>query len=186
MMHNNIPTKFSFINSFIKNNIDNLDNNTGIIYRNYKQKLDINEIKNLKNYCSKKNIKFYLSNDFRNALKLGLDGAYLPSFNKSCKHLNYTINTSFLLLGSAHNIKEIREKEKQKVNLIFLSSIFKFNKNYLGTHKFIKLKSFTNKKVVALGGISKDNFKKIKILNCYGVAGISYFEKKKAPKKGPF
>ena len=78
------------------------------------------------------------------------------------------------------------EKEKQKVNLIFLSSIFKFNKNYLGTHKFIKLKSFTNKKVVALGGISKDNFKKIKILNCYGVAGISYFEKKKAPKKGPF
>ena len=37
-MHKNIPNKFYFINSFKKNNIDKLDNNTGIIFRNYKKK----------------------------------------------------------------------------------------------------------------------------------------------------
>ena len=43
-MHINIPNQFYFINTFNKNNIDKLDANTGIIYRNYNQKISINEI----------------------------------------------------------------------------------------------------------------------------------------------
>ena len=57
-MHNNIPTKFYFINTFIKNNIDNLDNNTGIIYRNYKKKLNLNEIIKLKIIAQKRTLNF--------------------------------------------------------------------------------------------------------------------------------
>ena len=34
----------------------------------------------------------------------------------------------------------------------------------------------TKKLIVALGGISKVNEKRLKILNCYGFSGISYFE----------
>ena len=175
-MHINIPTKFYFINTFKKNNIDNLDNNTGIIYRNYKNKLKVNEIIKIKNYCAARKKKFFLSNNFKIAIKLNLDGAYLPSFNHEYKYLNYKLKSSFLILGSAHNIKEIRIKEKQKVNLIFISSIFKKNKNYLGIYKFINFKNLTKKKVVVLGGVSKLNKKKIRMLNCFGLAGISYFE----------
>ena len=175
-MHKNFPNKFYFINSFKKNNIDKLDNNTGVIYRNYNNKLNIKEILNIKNYCSKKKIKFYLSNNNKMAIKLGLDGAYMPSFNKNIRHLNYSTRSSFTLLGSAHNIKELRLKEIQNVQLIFISSIFKKNKNFLGIYKFIKLKQFTKKKVVALGGISKFNRRKIKLLSTFGFGGISYFE----------
>ena len=175
-MHNNIPNKFYFINSFKKNNIDNLDNNTGIIYRNYSKKIDLNEILKIKKYCSKRNLRFYISNYFKLALKLNLDGAYLPSFNKSFENLNYQIKPSFIVLGSAHNIKEIRIKERQKVDIIFISSLFKKNNNYLGIYKFLNLKKITDKKVVALGGISKLNKKKIGSLNCFGFSGISYFE----------
>ena len=90
-------------------------------------------------------------------------------------------------MGSAHNIKEIRKKEAQKAKFIFISSIFKKNKNYLGLYRFKLLSKLTNKKIVALGGISKLNKKKIKLLDCYGISGISYFEKKKGPNKwGPF
>ena len=110
------------------------------------------------------------------AIKLGLDGAYMPSFNKNIRHLNYSTRSSFTLLGSAHNIKELRLKEIQNVQLIFISSIFKKNKNFLGIYKFIKLKQFTKKKVVALGGISKFNRRKIKLLSTFGFGGISYFE----------
>ena len=180
-MHNNIPTKFYFINCFIKNNIDKLDNNTAIIYRNYKDKLNISEIIKIKKYCSKNKIKFFLSNNFKIAMKLGLDGAYLPSFTKSYKHLSYRLKTSFVIMGSAHNIKEIRIKEKQNVKLIFISSLFKKNKNYLGIYKFIKLKNLTNRNVIALGGISRLNKKKLNFIKCYGFSGISFFEQKKGP-----
>ena len=107
---------------------------------------------------------------------MGLDGAYIPAFNKSFKHLNFKTKTSFLIIGSAHNLKEIRLKEKQRVNIIFISSIFKKNKNFLGMNRFRILRKYTNKKVVALGGVSKKKERKIKLLNCNGMSGISYFE----------
>jgi len=81
-----------------------------------------------------------------------------------------------MVIGSAHNNKEIKTKELQGVNIIFLSSIFKKNANYLGINKFKLLSKLTNKKIVALGGISKQNLKKISLLDCFGFAGISYFE----------
>ena len=72
--------------------------------------------------------------------------------------------------------KEIRAKELQKVNAIFLSSIFKKNKNYLGLQKFLKLSSLSKTKIVALGGISKKNKKKLRMINLQGFAGITYFQ----------
>ena len=170
-------TKYYFINKFETNNIDKQDKQTIIIYRNYSSKIaDVKLILNIKNYCKKKGIKFYLSNNIRLAIKLNLDGAYIPSFNKNIKHLSYSLKKKFKIVGSAHNLKEIRTKETQKVNEIFLSSLFKNNKNYLGINKFKILSQLARKEVVVLGGISKKNLKKLKILNQSKFAGISYFE----------
>ena len=71
------------------------------------------------------------------------------------------------------------------MNILFLSSIFKKNKNFLGLNRFKLLTNLTNKKVIALGGITRKNLKKLNLANCKGFAGISFFEKKTAPKKGP-
>ena len=169
--------KYYFINKFETNNIDKQDKQTIIVYRNYSSKIaDVKLILNIKNYCKKKGIKFYLSNNIRLAIKLNLDGAYIPSFNKNIKHLSYSLKKKFKIVGSAHNLKEIRTKETQKVNEIFLSSLFKNNKNYLGINKFKILSQLARKEVVVLGGISKKNLKKLKILNQSKFAGISYFE----------
>ena len=170
-------TKYYFINKFETNNIDKQDKQTIIIYRNYSSKIaDVKLILNIKNYCKKKGIKFYLSNNIRLAIKLNLDGAYIPSFNKNIKHLSYSLKKKFKIVGSAHNLREIRIKEIQKVDKIFLSSLFKKNKNYLGINKFKLLSKLTQKEVVVLGGVSKKNLKKLKILNQSEFAGISYFE----------
>ena len=80
------------------------------------------------------------------------------------------------MLGSAHNNKQIKLKERQLVKIIFVSSIFKKNKNYLGVNKFKLISRLTNNKVIAIGGISNKNLKKLKLLNCFGFAGISFFE----------
>ena len=180
-MHNKILKKFYFINKFNQSHIDKQDKETAIIYRNYDQKIDEKLIIKIKNYCKKRGNKFLLANNIKLSVKLNLDGAYIPSFNKSNKHLSYSLTKKFIILGSAHNIYEINTKKLQNVNAIFLSSIFKKNKNYLGINRF-KLLSVLNKKpFVALGGIKKDNLKKLSLINCSGFAGISFFEQKKGP-----
>ena len=175
-MHFKLLNKYYFINTFDTNNFKKQDRKTIIIYRNYTSpKKNINEILKLKKFFKKKGNKFLLANNFKLALKLRLDGVYLPSFNNTYNHLSYTKMKNFDVIGSAHNLKEIRIKELQKVKAIFISSLFKKNKNYLGLNKFKILNNYTKKDVVALGGISKKNIKKIKLLKIAGIAGISYF-----------
>ena len=181
-MHIILKRKYYFINKLETNNIDKLDKETIIIYRKYSAKThDEKVILKIKKYCRKKGIKFYLSNNIKLAIKLDLDGAYIPAFNKSLKNLNYSYKRKFEIIGSAHNLKEIRIKENQKVSKIFLSSLFKKNKNFLGLYKFKLLSALTNKKIVALGGISKRNIKLLNVLNVRDFAGISFFEQKKGP-----
>ena len=183
-MHINNLIKYYFINKFDTKNIDKQSLNTGIVYRNYDSEDDLKTVIMLKNYCKKKGHKFFLSNNVKLAINLNLDGAYIPSFNKSVNHLSFSRRKNFLLIGSAHNNKEIKIKEKQGVSVLFLSSIFKKNKNYLGLNKFKLLTNLTNKKIIALGGVSNENLKKLSLVKCDGFAGISFFQKKTAPKRG--
>ena len=166
-MHIKSLSKYYFINTIDTNNLQKQDRETIIIYRNYSSSnININKLLILKNF---------LANNFKLALKLKLDGVYLPSFNKDFNHLAYSIFPNFAVVGSAHNLKEIRIKELQNVQNIFISSLFKKNKNYLGLNRFQILSKYTKKKVVALGGISKKNLKQIKLANVSSFAGISYF-----------
>ena len=175
-MHYKFLKKYYFIDKFEKSNIDKQDLNTTIIYRNYKKNYKISEILFLKNYCRSKKLKFLLSNNIKLSIKLDLDGAYIPSFNKDFSHLGFTFKKEFLLIGSAHNVKEIRIKEKQKVNKIFISSIFKENNNFLGINKFNLISKLSNNEIVALGGITKNNIKLISLTSSSGFAGISFFQ----------
>jgi len=175
-MHNKFLNKYYFINKFDQSHIDKQCKETTIIFRNYNQKIDKKLILQLKSYCKKKGNKFLLSNNIRLAINLDLDGVYIPSFNTDKRHLSYSFKKNFIILGSAHNIYQMRTKELQCVSAIFLSSIFKKNKDYLGLNKFKLLSFLSNKPVIALGGISNNNSKKLKLTNCLGFAGISFFE----------
>ena len=159
------------------NLINQQDKKTTIIYRNYtSENIDENLVLIFKNLCKKNSNKFLISNNIKLAMRLNLDGVYIPAFNKNTTHLSYSFKKGFNILGSAHNYKEIKIKEKQHVQEIFLSSIFKKNKNFLGINKFKNLTKQTSKNVIALGGISNNNFKKLKLTHCKGFAGISFFE----------
>ena len=61
---------------------------------------------------------------------------------------------------------------------IFLSPLFKTkkNNNYLDIHKFNNLRKLINVKVIALGGINQNNYKKMRPINCFGMASISYIK----------
>ena len=170
---------FYFIDEYKKSHLINLDKNISIIFRNYNKSYDENEVLKIKKFCLSSNRSFFISNNLHLANKLNLDGIYIPSFNKDFSVLKKK-DKRLKVIGSAHNFKEILIKKKQKVDLLFISPIFKMEKktSFLDIYKFNILSKFINKKVIALGGINKKNIKKIKIINCHGFAGISYFKKK--------
>ena len=178
-MHKNLPKQYYFIKKFDKKNLEDQSKETAIIYRNYSKNINKLEIIKIREFCNKKKLKLLLSNNFKLALKLNLNGAYIPSFDKSFNHLSFNLKKNFIILGSAHSLKEIKIKELQKVDAIFLSSIFKKNKNFLGLLKFLNLSSLSKKNIIALGGISKRNKKILNMTNSWGFAGISYFQKKR-------
>ena len=177
MIHNKGLKKFYFIDDFNKDHIRSLNKNISIIYRNYTKKYNQEKIIEIKKFC--KNIKkeFFLANDVNLTNKLNLDGAYIPAFNNSLSVYKLK-NKNMTLLGSAHNLKEINQKKRQGIDIIFITPTFKVNKsnNFLGVTKFNILANLLNGKTIALGGININNIKKIKMLNCYGYASISYIK----------
>ena len=156
-----------------------MDNSVHIIYRNYKNPLNIKILINLRNFCKKKGIKLYLSNNFKLALKLQLDGVYLPSFNKSTRYNCFKFKKNFDVIGSAHNVMELNSKTRQQVKIIFIAPVFKKKINKLGIYGFLKLRNFTNKNLIILGGVTEEKMNMISFLNAEGFAAINYFQKKR-------
>jgi len=178
-MHKTLPKFYYFIDKLNIEEVKNLNKKIAIIYRNYQKEPLIKEIIEFKKFCKKNNRIFIISNFFKIALKYNLDGIYIPAFNKKIL-VETIIKKNFIIIGSAHNIKEIRIKESQKVQQIFISSIFPINKkkNYLDIAKFNLLSQLTKKPVIALGGINKNNIKKLNMTNAYGFASINYIKNK--------
>ena len=134
----------------------------------------------IKIFCKRNNKKFYLSNNVTLAKSLGLDGVYIPSFNTllNSNHLNE--KKEFLKIGSAHNVSEIKIKEKQGVKLLFIAPIFKKKgtSKFLDCVKFNNLAKNTTLKIIALGGINEKNITRLKLTKAYGFASITLFNEK--------
>ena len=188
MHKNNLPKYFLFVDKYEKNILKNNIINIGIIYRNYSKKQNQGDINKLRSYCIKKGFKLYISNNLKLAIKYKADGIYIPSFNKRIAVNKASLNKNFKIIGSAHNQIEIKKKLDQGCEAIFLSPLFEIKKNrkYLGVCKFGLLTHKYKNKFIALGGIRKQNINILKILNIYGIAGISYLKKNRPKNLGRF
>ena len=184
-MHKYLPNFFIFLDQYNNFVFKNNNTNIGIIYRNYHSKKRLYELVKIARACKKKRFKLFVSNDIKLAVKVKADGIYIPSFNKVKKFSN-SENKNLIILGSAHNQKEIYEKINQNCKAIFLSPIFyvEKSKKFLDSFKFNFLSRSNKVDLLALGGISEINLKKIKLLNIKGIGGIKIFKKKPAH-KGP-
>ena len=186
-MHKFLPNTFIFLDHYDHQIFKNNNTNIGVIYRNYESIKRENELIKIANACKNKRYKLFVSNDLRLALKAKADGIYIPSFNKKNIFRNLQ-NRNLIVLGSAHNQKEINEKISQNCKIIFLSPIFniKKSKNYLNISKFNFLTFEKKINFFALGGISNKNLCKLRMLNIKGFAGKSIFKKKPAYKRPVF
>ena len=177
-MHTNFKFYY-FIENFNLKELSNIKKSINIIFRNYHNNDYIDDLIKTRNYCKKKGFKLYLSNNINLAIKLRLDGVYLPSFNKKLGYKNFTSKKKFKIIGSAHNISEIKMKEKQNCDEIFLSPIFKTEKQkkYLDIIKFNLQTLATSKRIIALGGVNFNNLKRVNLTRSKGVASITWIKK---------
>ena len=155
-------------------------NKFNIIYRNNNKSEEIESVKSFRKNCKLKKVKFYVANNIKLAVSTRADGLYISAFNKDLKYLNLKKN-NFTIIGSAHNIHEVRIKIQQGCNYILLSKLFKVdydqNAPYLGLIKFNNYCRKISKKLVALGGINNSTLNYLKNVNCKSVAILSGVKK---------
>ena len=179
-MHTKIPKVFIFLDKYNDDIFSNINIPAGIIYRNNKETNHSKNLDIISRVCRKKNMPFFISNDVMLASKYKANGIYISAHNKSVQKFLCLNRKNLVVMGGAHNYKEIAIKISQGCQRIFLSPIF-LTKNYkkkLDIIKFNLLAKNFNVKFIALGGVKFENFKKIKLVNCYGFAGISFAQKK--------
>ena len=186
-MHKYLPNLFIFLDQYNSQIFKNKNTNIGIIYRNYNERKRENELIKIAKACKKNRYQLFVSNDSKLALKVKADGIYVPSFNKTKYFLNLE-KKNIVILGSAHNQQEIQKKISQNCSAIFLSPLFnvKKSKKFLGLHQFNYLSYMNKINIFALGGISENNIRKLKLLYISGFGGIRIFKKKPAYKRPVF
>ena len=177
MVHINNLKKYYFINEFNYTRLINLNKNISFIWRNKDKETSIKTLIKLRDFCKKYQRCFYISNDIKLARKINANGVYISSTNKNLNLRTVNLKKKFKILGSAHNLKEIKIKELQNIEEIFLSPLFKEKTNQkLNVYKYLKLRGTTKMRDISLGGINSQNLKKLNMIKPFGFAGISYFE----------
>lgn len=173
---------FSFNLDFQDNLLKYKDKSIIAYNENYDEKNIIHRknLINLRKFCKNKNIKFYIINNLRLAVRYMADGIIITSNNK---RPIYNFNKKIMKIGIVHTQREYYEKIQQKCDYIFLSPIF-INKKYsiykiLGVIKFNLISLNWKIKTLALGGINEKNLKKIRLTKSIGIGAINFFLKKK-------
>ena len=162
---------YYFIDQIIERTISTISKfkNISLIYLNQNDAfLNLQDLINIKKFCNKNHIKFYISDNVRLAIKVGADGIYLTKNYNKMSH-NFTYKKGFAILGSVHNQLEYYKKITQGCEKIFLSPIF-YNKKYsinktLGIIKFRLISRDWKKLAIPLSGINQRNVKKVYLVN---------------------
>ena len=176
---------FLLIESIKDINLRNIKkyNKFSIIYRNNKLKENFNELLRFRKLCKLKLIDFYVANDMKLVTALNSDGLYISSYNTSLK-TRFFKRKNLSIIGSAHNLGEITQKNKQGCEVILLSKLFLVDYDskspFLGVVKFNKFINNFSKKLIPLGGIKMINLNSLKNVDCTSFAIMSEIKKKPA------
>ena len=175
-MINNKLKKYIFIENLdekIKKNIKKLKNCQIIFNNDEHDKITLKKCIEIKDFCIKNQIPLYIKNNYKIALKIRADGIFISSNNRRI-YLNKFLLKKFNIIGSAHNQLDYYFKKMQKCKTITLSPIF-FNPKYsvnkiLGPIRFNLISKMWKTDLCALGGVCKENIRKINLTRVSSIA----------------
>ena len=173
---------YFFIDKINEINLDQVKKTGAILILRQSKNISYKSLKKFASNCKNRRIDLFVANSFKLLTLLKTNRFYISAWNKKHYRNLRKVNSNIEMVGSAHNVKEIKEKIDQGCSQIFLSRIFetkyRFKKGFLGVTKFNLLTRRFRTNFIALGGINLKNFNQIKNLNIMGLAMSS--DKKKA------
>ena len=183
-----IPREWFFFNPLNDSNdkyFFKISNKIGVIffYEKNKEKEEFFEkIKPYIKWCQVKGINFLIQSSIFWANKYHALGIFFDKKNLIISNkLNInSIKKKFLIAGKVHSLTEAKNFG-ELLNIVFISNVFETqthpNKKKLSKFNFFSICNLLKrKKVFALGGIDKSNFKKLKNKYLYGFGAINYFK----------
>ena len=136
-------------------------------------------------FCKKNNIKLYITNNYRLAIKIKADGMLINNKFKHKLIISYKRNNFKIVVG-VHSQQEYYIKTKENFENLIVSPIF-YNDKYsinkiLNAIKFNLLTLNWKKRKYALGGINLNNLKRAYLTTSYGVGFASLINDPKIKK----
>jgi thiamine monophosphate synthase len=173
------------LNELIIKNVKNYENIAFIYKPKIKNSIEEKHLDEINKFCKKKFIPLFIENNERLAKKYNLEGLFISADNKLIGRGK--LEEKLIRIGSAHNQLEYHKKNLQYCETIMLSPIFytqKYSQNkILNICRFNLISKNWKRKVCALGGITKNNLKKIKMTKADAIGFISLI--KEDIKKNP-
>jgi thiamine-phosphate pyrophosphorylase len=169
------------LNDIFKKNIKKFKNINIIININNIDKTNLKKALSIIEFSQAYKIPFYIMNNYQMSIKYNAKGVFLSSNNKQLIR-PLLLKKKFKIIGLAHNQLEYYRKKEQLCKNILVSPLF-YNTKYsinkiLGINKFNLLTNNWKTRICALGGVSLNNIKKLKMTKARSFAGISFFQKK--------
>ena len=143
--------------------------------------------KKIRNLCKKNNVKFIINDDPILAKKLNADGCHLGQKDMNIKEAKKIIGDKIIGITCHNSIKLAKEAIKNKANYIAFGAFFptktKRAKYKSNIKTLNKAKILTNVPIVAIGGITNKNYKKLLLNNAnfLAISGYIWNNKKYKP-----
>ncbi len=143
--------------------------------------------KKIKHLCKKNNVKFIVNDDPILAKKLNADGCHLGQKDMNIKEAKKIIKGKIIGITCHNSINLAKEAIKHKANYIafgaFFSTKTKKTKYRSHTETLNKVRKLTNIPIVAIGGITNKNYKKLLLNNAnfLAISGYIWNNKKYKP-----
>ena len=166
-------------------------NDLAIIYVPQNKVDNFSNLNEIRKFCKRRRIKVFIEDNIKLAKRLDLDGVLVSERNKTMNSLNIdNMKKKFKVLGKAHNQLEFYFKKRQRCSEIFFSPLFKSLKykdsKIKNILKFNLISKNWKTRINALGGISLNNLKKIKMTNSQAIGFITLMSDQKLKKPVTF
>ena len=145
--------------------------------------------KKIRHLCKKNNVKFIVNDDPILAKKLNADGCHLGQKDMNIKEAKKIIGNKIIGITCHNSIKLTKEAIKNRANYIAFGAFFptktKKAKYRANIETLNKVKKLTNIPIVAIGGITNENYKKLLLNNAnfLAISGYIWNNKKYKPKE---
>tara|TARA_Y100000766_G_scaffold368_1_gene271 strand:+ start:719 stop:1333 length:615 start_codon:yes stop_codon:yes gene_type:complete len=143
--------------------------------------------KKIRHLCKKNNVKFIVNDDPILAKKLNADGCHLGQKDMNIKEAKKIIRNKIIGITCHNSIKLAKEAVQNKADYIAFGAFFptKTKKaKYRSKIEILnKVKELTNIPIVAIGGITNKNYKKLLLnkANFLAISGYIWNNKKYKP-----